>query len=62
MFVSGSDDTNAIIWNAETGQLMHILKGHTQKVRDVTINTHNCIITVSDDKTLRVWNTDRPNI
>ncbi|KAI8377941.1 WD40-repeat-containing domain protein [Radiomyces spectabilis] len=54
--VSGSYDNTVAIWNIETGQLVHRMEGHTQKVYTVMIDTRRqrCM-SGSMDSTVRVW-------
>lgn len=53
--VSGSADTTLRVWNVVTGKCTHVLKGHTDGVRQVCCLDNNQIVSVSDDKTARVW-------
>ncbi|MBK6669160.1 MAG: hypothetical protein IPG46_05540 [Actinobacteria bacterium] len=49
------------VWDAESGKQLHRLHGHTDSVLSVGFNgdgTH--IVSGSNDKTVRVWNTGLP--
>jgi WD40 repeat protein len=52
-----------LLWNAETGELQHTLKGHRDSVHDVAFNHRGTrLATCGYDKTVRVWavETGRP--
>jgi hypothetical protein len=54
--ISGSDDCTVRVWNADTGQLQHTLKGHTSSIHSVAFSPDGLkIISSSDDCTARVW-------
>jgi WD40 repeat protein len=54
---SGSEDKTARIWNAQTGQPLLTLSGHTGVVRSVAYSPDNQrLATGSDDKTVWIWN------
>jgi WD40 repeat protein len=56
LVVTSSFDETACIWNAETGQLLHQLKGHKGKVRSAAFSANgNLVLTSSDDLTVRIW-------
>lgn len=57
--VSGSYDNNVIVWNLETGEKSHILKGHTMRVYCVAIDPkrRHCI-SGSLDASVRIWGLD----
>ena len=45
------------IWNAESGELINILKGHTKVVNSVAVSPDSkLILSGSSDKTIRLWN------
>ncbi|WAQ99695.1 FBXW7-like protein [Mya arenaria] len=54
IIISGSTDRTLKVWNADTGQCMHTLYGHTSTVRCM----HLCGTNGSRDATLRVWNVE----
>ena len=57
--MTGSLDKTARIWNAKTGALRLILKGHTDAVTTVRFSPDgNEVFTASKDKTGRLWNTE----
>lgn len=54
--LAGSDDETPRIWNAATGALERILRGHEGIVRDVSYSDDGRLIaTASSDGTVRVW-------
>ena len=53
--VSGSDDETILIWNAATGKVEAILKGHTNQVRSVAFSQDGSrVVSGSDDQTVRI--------
>ena len=52
--VSGSTDRTLRVWNADSGECIHVLQGHTSTVRCLAMH-ENCIVSGSRDGTLRVW-------
>lgn len=45
------------IWNAEDGQILHTLSGHTEGISDLAWSPDGeFLATASDDKTIRLWN------
>lgn len=52
--VSGSTDRTLRVWNAETGECIHVLQGHTSTVRCLAMH-ENKVVSGSRDGTLRVW-------
>lgn len=58
--ISGSKDTNLIIWDIHTGDEIHTLAGHLAQVTGVKISADGTTaVSGSDDKTLIVWETKR---
>jgi WD40 repeat protein len=54
--VSGSLDNTLKVWDAETGQEMLTLKGHSDPVYSVAFSSDGKrIVSGSDDNTLKVW-------
>ncbi|KAK0942557.1 SCF ubiquitin ligase complex subunit cdc4 [Friedmanniomyces endolithicus] len=54
--VSGSYDTTVRVWRISTGDLVHRLQGHTQKVYSVVLDhTRNRCISGSMDNLVKVW-------
>ena len=54
--VSGSWDSTIIIWDVETGNILHTLKGHINEVFSVALSPDGkSIVSGSDDKTIRIW-------
>lgn len=55
--ITGSDDFLVKVWNADTGWLIHTLRGHTSVIVDIAINTENTLVAAASlDNTIRVWN------
>ena len=56
--VSGSSDHSIKIWNAESGELINTLNGHTGSVNSVCFSSDNeRIISGSGDRSIKIWNT-----
>ncbi|KAE8224511.1 hypothetical protein CF319_g2609 [Tilletia indica] len=55
VLMTGSYDRTARVWNLETGEQLHVLRGHTRVVRCLQFD--DCkLITGSMDRTLKIWN------
>lgn len=54
VLISGSNDRTVRVWNMETGQQLHCLRGHTRAVRALQFDEVT-LITGSMDYTLKVW-------
>ncbi|RXK40736.1 hypothetical protein M231_01988 [Tremella mesenterica] len=60
LVVSGGCDRNVRVWDANTGQCLHVLRGHSSTVRCLkVIDGKPLAITGSRDWTLRVWDIER---
>ena len=57
LVVGGSVHGKIEMWNAETGDLLHTLKGHSRSVDSVAIHGSR-VVTGSYDKTVKVWNVE----
>lgn len=56
-YLASAYDNTAIIWQVTTGEILHVLKGHTSSVSSVAFSPDsNLLATGSDDKTIRLWN------
>jgi F-box and WD-40 domain protein CDC4 len=54
--VSGSYDCTVRVWKISTGEVVHRLQGHTQKVYSVVLDhAHNRCISGSMDNLVKVW-------
>ena len=51
---SGSDDKSVRKWNIDTGKVVALYKGHTDRVGAIAANEH-WLISGSDDGTVRIW-------
>ena len=57
-FMTTSYDTTARIWNVETGEALHTLEGHTDKLEAGTISRDGrLVLTQGHDATPRLWRT-----
>ena len=57
--VSGSYDCTVRVWKISTGETIHRLQGHTQKVYSVVLDTkRNRCISGSMDNVVKVWSLD----
>lgn len=55
--ISGSEDGKIIIWRTKDWEIFATLKGHTDKINDLSIHPSGRVaISVSQDKTIRLWN------
>ncbi|NXQ84454.1 FBXW7 protein, partial [Nyctibius grandis] len=52
--ISGSTDRTLKVWNADTGECVHTLYGHTSTVRCMHLHG-NRVVSGSRDATLRLW-------
>lgn len=53
--VSGGCDRDVRVWDLQTGQAAHMLRGHTSTVRCLKMSGPNIAISGSRDTTLRIW-------
>ncbi|PSB32648.1 hypothetical protein [Stenomitos frigidus] len=56
--VSTSDDFTAKLWDIRTNRAIKTLKGHTDRVKAVSISADGTIATASWDGTVRLWSRD----
>ena len=57
VLASGSRDRTIRLWNLETGELLHTLRGHTDGINSVAFSADgSTIISGSRDDTVRIWN------
>lgn len=65
-FASAGDDGLVVVWNAQTGEKLLELNGHTQKITAIITfpsleacdEKNQLILTASADRTVIVWNCD----
>ena len=53
--VSGGCDRDVRVWDLQSGQAVHMLRGHTSTVRCLKMSGPNIAISGSRDTTLRIW-------
>ncbi len=53
---SGSDDTTIRLWDVANGKFKKLLKGHNDGVSCVSFSPDGTLISVSLDRTVRLWN------
>jgi len=56
--VSASFDRTLRVWDLETGQELHTLRGHEGSVEAVAVTADGHAVSASYDRTLRVWDLD----
>src|SRR5207302_1542731 len=54
---TASADHSVKLWDAATGQLLHILLGHTGRVFSLAFGPEGRLATASADKTVKLWHT-----
>ncbi|KAI8344678.1 WD40-repeat-containing domain protein [Chlamydoabsidia padenii] len=57
--VSGGCDRDVRVWDLDTGERRHILRGHTSTVRCIKMKDKRTVVTGSRDCTIRVWDIER---
>jgi WD40 repeat protein/DNA-binding SARP family transcriptional activator len=56
--LSGHFDNTAKLWNVQTGKLVHVFTGHTDRVTSVVFSPDGkSVLTGSFDRTARLWDT-----
>ncbi|XP_015755429.1 PREDICTED: nuclear distribution protein PAC1-like [Acropora digitifera] len=56
---SASWDCSVRVWDSPSGQLLHVLEGHTGWVQACSFSADGKLLaSASDDQTVRVWNTE----
>ena len=57
--VTGSFDKKAKIWDANTGQRLHTLKGHLNEIVCLSFDPHGMLVaTGSMDSTAKLWDVE----
>ncbi|KAG9510310.1 F-box/WD repeat-containing protein 7, partial [Fragariocoptes setiger] len=56
IIVSGSDDMTLRVWDAESGQCLRKLEGHSGGVWSSQLSPDDIVISGSTDRTIKVWN------
>lgn len=60
LVVSGSSDRTVRVWNARTGQCVHVLAGHAATIRCMkALQARPLVVSGSRDSTLKVWDIER---
>ncbi len=56
LLASASEDGTVQVWNPNTQTLLHVLKGHTEKVLSVAFSPDGILLaSASEDDTVRLW-------
>jgi WD40 repeat protein len=54
--VSCSEDQTIRIWDVATGQCLKIIRGHTNRVRSLSLSSdESLLLSASEDQTIRLW-------
>ena len=54
--ISGSDDATIMIWNAQTGECLKVLRDHTGWIRSVAFSPRGDLFASgSGDETIKIW-------
>ena len=56
--ITCSDDSTLKLWNFEEGKCVKILKGHSSWVICMEILNNSTLMSVSADKTIKMWSID----
>ncbi|CEP19241.1 hypothetical protein [Parasitella parasitica] len=59
VLVTGGCDRAARVWNLSTGELRHVLRGHSSTIRCLKIRDEKVAVTGSRDTTLRIWDIEQ---
>ncbi|KAI9472013.1 MAG: WD40-repeat-containing domain protein [Benjaminiella poitrasii] len=59
VLVTGGCDRDVRVWNLDTGELLHVLRGHNSTVRCLKMKDKRIAVTGSRDTTMRVWDIQR---
>ena len=58
-FIASACKNSVYLWDSTSGQLLHILEGHTHFVNDCAISPDNQLLaSASNDGSIRVWDTN----
>jgi len=61
--ITGSEDNTCILWNLETGAIIHILEGHTKNIASIAITPNGqYAISGSEDNTCILWDLNKGNL
>ena len=59
LLAAGMDDASVYVWELATGNILHIFKGHTQRVNSVAFSPDGgFLVSGSEDGTVRIWDLD----
>ncbi|KAI8639783.1 WD40-repeat-containing domain protein [Parasitella parasitica] len=59
VLITGGCDRAARVWDLNTGELRHVLRGHNSTIRCLKIRDEKVAVTGSRDTTLRIWDIEQ---
>ena len=62
IIISGAKDKTLLIWDQSTFELIENITGHTDAVESVNMLNNGNIISVSGDKTIKIWKISKERI
>jgi WD40 repeat protein len=62
VLATGGRDGSVWLWEARSGRPMKQLKGHSDDVNSLDFDSRQRLLSASDDKTVRLWDTTRDRV